>query len=256
VEQQEQHQRELTQVGRVAVAGELTASLSHELGQPLAAIVNNAEVARRLLARSGSTGGVVDPRLDEALQDVVAQGHRASEVVHAFRRFLRREHGEREALGVRDLLESVSLLLGREYAEAGVQLTLSVDPGVPALEGERVLLQQVFVNLLQNALQAAQWRPPGQVLVRGRASAGGVRITVVDSGPGIAAEVRPALFEPFVTSRSGGLGMGLPIARRVVEAHGGHMGVGRLPGAGAVLSVWLPAVRQRLTPRGAVSSLQ
>lgn len=255
VAQQEQHQRELTQVSRVAVAGELTASLSHELGQPLAAIVNNAEVARRLLARSGSTGGAVDPRLDEALQDVVAQGHRASEVVHAFRRFLRREHGEREELGVRDVLESVTLLLGREYADAGVQLTLSVDPGVPALEGERVLLQQVFVNLLQNALQAAQWRPPGQVLVRARASAGGVRITVVDSGPGIAAEVRPALFEPFVTSRSGGLGMGLPIARRVVEAHGGHMGVGRLPGAGAVLSVWLPAARQRLTSRGMASSL-
>jgi signal transduction histidine kinase len=252
---QEQHQRELAQVSRVAVAGELTAALSHELGQPLAAIVNNAEVARRLIARGEPTAVSADPRIDEALRDVVAQGHRASEVVRAFRRFLRREQGERERLGVRDLLESVTLLLGREYADAAVALTLSVDPAAPSLYGERVLLQQVFVNLLQNALQAAQRVRVGQVLVRARPSAGGVRVSVVDNGPGIAAEVRPTLFEPFVTSRRGGLGMGLPIARRVVEAHGGHMGVGRRPGGGAVLSVWLPAAPKALTCGAETSSL-
>ncbi|MFN8861959.1 MAG: ATP-binding protein [Gemmatimonadaceae bacterium] len=251
---QEQHQRELAQVSRVAVAGELTASLSHELGQPLAAIVNNAEVARRLLTRATSAAGAADPRLAEALHDVVAQGQRASEVVRAFRGFLRREQGERERLRVRDLLESVSLLLGREYRDAGVALTLSVDPSVPMVYGERVLLQQVFVNLLQNALQATGSVATGPVLVRARGAAGGVRVSVVDSGPGIAAEVRRTLFEPFVTSRRGGLGMGLPIARRVVEAHGGHMGVGRLPGGGAVLSVWLPAAKA-LTSGAGVSSL-
>lgn len=254
-EQQEQHQRELAQVSRVAVAGELTASLSHELGQPLAAIVNNAEVARRLVARSAAGAGDADPRIAEALEDVVAQGHRASDVVRAFRRFLRREHGEREVLVVRDLLHSVTLLLGREYADAAVSLTLAVDPAVPPVHGERVLLQQVFVNLLQNALQAVQPGATGQVLVRARPSGGGVRISVVDNGPGIAAEVRPRLFEPFVTSRSGGLGMGLPIARRVVDGHGGHMGVGRLPGCGAVVSVWIPAAHPALTSHEGVSSL-
>jgi C4-dicarboxylate-specific signal transduction histidine kinase len=106
----EQHQREMAQVGRVAVAGELTASLSHELGQPLAAIVNNAEVARRLLARQVAQGATSVPAIEEALLDVVAQGRRASQVVREFRRFLRREHGEREQLSVKELVESTTLL--------------------------------------------------------------------------------------------------------------------------------------------------
>jgi signal transduction histidine kinase len=243
-ESAEQHQREMAQVSRVAVAGELTASLSHELGQPLAAIVNNAEVARRLLVRQGGAAGVA-PAVDEALRDVVLQGHRASQVVREFRRFLRREQGERELMAVRELLESTTLLLRHEFVESRVQLEIRVSAAVPPVLVERVLLQQVFVNLLHNAHEAARGgapppRPP-QVLVRARAVGGGVRVSVVDSGPGFPPSVRRAAFEPFVTTRPNGMGMGLAIARRVVEAHHGQIRVGRLPGAGAVVSVWLPA---------------
>jgi C4-dicarboxylate-specific signal transduction histidine kinase len=236
----EQHQREMAQVGRVAVAGELTASLSHELGQPLAAIVNNAEVARRLLARQVAQGATSAPAIEEALLDVVAQGRRASQVVREFRRFLRREHGERELLSVRELVESTTLLLRQEFAYHGVPLHVDIAPETPAITVERVLLQQVVVNLLQNALEAARVVRNGYVLVRARPVAGGVRLSVVDNGAGFAADVRRSAFEPFVTTRASGMGMGLAIARRVVEAHGGRIGVGHLSGAGAVVSLWVP----------------
>lgn len=239
-ESAEQHQRELAQVGRVAVAGELTASLSHELGQPLAAIVNNAEVARRLVARHG-TAGAHAAAIDEALLDVVAQGRRASQVVREFRRFLKREHGERELLDVRELVDSTTLLLRQEFDASGVKWHVHVAPGTPAVLVERVLLQQVLVNLLQNAHEAARLAPNGQVLVRARPVANGVRISVADSGTGFPASMRRSAFEPFVTTRDSGMGMGLAIARRVVEAHGGHIAAGQLPRAGAVVSLWLPA---------------
>ncbi|GAB1342244.1 sensor histidine kinase [Gemmatimonas sp.] len=239
-ESAEQHHRELAQVGRVAVAGELTASLSHELGQPLAAIVNNAEVARRLVARQGADGAHA-AAIDEALLDVVAQGRRASQVVREFRRFLKREHGERELLDVRELVDSTTLLLRQEFAESGVTWHVHVAPDTPAVLVERVLLQQVLVNLLQNAHEAARLAANGQVLVRARPVANGVRLSVADSGSGFPASMRRSAFEPFVTTRSSGMGMGLAIARRVVEAHGGHIAAGQLPRAGAVVSLWLPA---------------
>ena len=247
-EQAERHQREIAQVNRVAVAGELTASLSHELGQPLAAIVNNAEVARRLATRPLEPGQPPDPLIDEALRDVVAQGRRASQVVREFRRFLRREEARREALAVEELVESARLLLRQEFADAGVALSVRVEREVPPVEAERVLLQQVLVNLLQNGLEASRGKAGGQVLLRARAVARGVRFTVADSGAGVSAAVRRTAFEPFVTSRPGGMGMGLAIARRIVEAHGGTIGIGRLPGGGAVVSFRLPTRHGVTTP--------
>jgi signal transduction histidine kinase/ligand-binding sensor domain-containing protein len=258
------HQRELAQVGRLAVAGELTASLSHELGQPLAAMVNNAEVARRLLARrdarsvvaaSGdrdrvrgrddlaSIGTEVDDmdEIDEILHDVVRQGQRASQVVREFRRFLQHGQGEREQIRVQDLLESVVRLVRHEFADAGVELTTRVAPLTPTLSAERVLLQQVLVNLLQNALEASRGTPVRRVLMRARPARGGLRISVADSGLGFAPDLRNRAFEPFVTSRSAGMGMGLAIARRLIEAHGGSIAVGKVPSGGAVVSCWLPA---------------
>lgn len=237
----ERHQREMAQVGRVAVAGELTASLSHELGQPLAAIVNNAEVARRLLVQQARGGTSVDPAVEQALHDVVAQGRRASQVVREFRRFLRRERGERELFSVSDVVHSVTLLLRRELDQHRIRMEVAVAPDTPPISAERVLLQQVFVNLLQNAIEASRRVGAPRVLIRARRVADGVRVSVVDNGPGFPPSLRRSAFEPFVTSRPDGMGMGLAIARRVVDAHGGHITVGHLAGAGAVVSFWVPA---------------
>jgi signal transduction histidine kinase len=235
-----QHQREIAQVSRVAVAGELTASLSHELGQPLAAIVNNAEVARRLIEARAAGTDMTMQRADEALRDVVQQGRRASQVVREFRRFLKRERGQRDLLTMQELLDSATVMLRQAFSEAHVALEVRIAPGTPALLAERVLLQQVMVNLLQNAIEGSRHAPAAQVLVRARPAGDGVRVTVVDNGSGFAADVRRSAFEPFVTTRSDGMGMGLAIARRVVDAQGGHIAVGHLPGAGAVVSLWLP----------------
>jgi signal transduction histidine kinase/ligand-binding sensor domain-containing protein len=258
------HQRELAQVGRLAVAGELTASLSHELGQPLAAIVNNAEVARRLLARRDERQAVaaggdmegVDGRdnraaigggrdgsdaVDEVLHDVVLQGQRASQVVREFRRFLQHGQGEREPILAQDMLESVVRLVRHEFVDARVELTPRVDRSPPTFWAERVLLQQVLVNLLQNALEATRGQPVRRVLMRARPARAGIRISVADNGPGFAPDVRDRAFEPFVTTRPTGMGMGLAIARRLIEAHGGLIAVGKLPSGGAVVSCWLPA---------------
>lgn len=241
-EEAARHERELAQVGRLGVAGELTASLSHELGQPLAAIVNNAEVARRMIER-GRDGRHVDRRaLDDVLRDVVAQGHRASEIVREFRRFLRREKGERETMSVRELMESAALLLRQEYSAAHVPLEIRIGARTPTITVERVLLQQVIVNLLQNALEAVRRVQGGRVLIRARPVARGIRITVLDNGRGFTRDVRRLAFEPFVTSRATGMGLGLAIARRVVDAHGGHIALGCFPGGGAVVSFWIPSV--------------
>lgn len=236
------HERELAQVGRLGVAGELTASLSHELGQPLAAIVNNAEVARRMVERAPQGAAVDRSALDAVLRDVVTQGHRASEIIREFRRFLRREKGERETLSVRELIDSAFLLLRHEYSEANVPIEVRIAERTPTITVERVLLQQVIVNLLQNALEAVRRAPGGRVLVRARPVARGIRITVLDNGRGFSREVRRSAFEPFVTSRATGMGLGLAIARRVVDAHGGHIGLGCFPGGGAVVSFWIPSV--------------
>ncbi|WP_396202554.1 ATP-binding protein [Gemmatimonas sp.] len=260
------HQRELAQVGRLAVAGELTAALSHELAQPLTAIVNNAEVARRMLARrderqavavagdldgvrgggdQAASGGDVDDAedvddVDEVLHDILMQGQRASQVIREVRRFLKQGRGEREPIRAPDLLESVIQLVRQEFVEAGVALEGRVDPRTPTLWAERVSLQQVLVKLLQNALEATRGQPVRRVLVRARPARDGIRISVADSGPGFAPDVRARAFEPFVTSRSAGMGMGLAIARRLIESHGGSMSVGQLSSGGAVVSCWLP----------------
>lgn len=253
------HQRELAQVGRVAIAGELTASLSHELGQPLAAIVNNAEAARRMLARregmTASPPGAgeypsddlsdvpsLHDEVDDVLHDVVIQGRRASQVVREIRRFVRHGETEREWVPVPELFAGVVRLVRHEFADAEVTLQCRTDPRTGSLWVERVLLQQVLVNLLQNALEATKGQPVRRVLMRARPSRGGTRLSVVDNGAGFSADVLPRAFDPFITTRTAGMGMGLAITRRLVEAHGGHVSIGKLPTGGAVVSCWFPAV--------------
>ena len=140
-----------------------------------------------------------------------------------------------------DMLESVLRLVRHEFADAGVELRARVDPLTPPLWAERVLLQQVLVNLLQNALEATHGQSVRRVLMRARPASAGIRISVADSGHGFAPDVRNRAFEPFVTSRSTGMGMGLAIVRRLIESHGGSVSVGKLPSGGAVVSCWLPS---------------
>jgi signal transduction histidine kinase/ligand-binding sensor domain-containing protein len=260
----ERHQRELAAVGRVALAGEMSASLAHELGQPLSAIMNDAEVAKRMLAR-GADASALKPVIDH----LVAQSERARSVIRALRGFLAPEGGtvsltgsggsadaesagtrarggrRTETIAVRTLLRSAEDLVRQEYRDAGITLETEVWEPKLSVRGERVLLEQIVVNLLTNAADAVRGRGERRVGVRARKSGAGVRITVIDSGPGVALSERTRVFAPFVSEKPRGMGMGLTIVRRLVEGHEGRIAVRRGPYGGAAFSVWLPAGRTR-----------
>ncbi|MGY8707356.1 PAS domain S-box protein [Bradyrhizobium sp. 18BD] len=231
-------QAELAHAARVATLGELTASIAHEVNQPLAAIVTSGEAGLRWLRREV-------PDLDEVgatIVQVVAQGRRASEIVARIRTFLKKAPAQQDRLDIAEIIEEAALLVARELANDDVILTFEVEHGLKPIRGDRIQLQQVLVNLLVNAGQAMAGQP-GSRTVKLRANAvDGERlaITVQDSGPGIRPEDMPRLFDPFFTTKGGGMGMGLAICRTTVEAHGGQLSAESTPGAGATFHLTLP----------------
>jgi signal transduction histidine kinase/ligand-binding sensor domain-containing protein len=232
--------RQLAHAGRVATAGELAASLAHELTQPLSAMMATASHARRLAAR-GSTA-----ELDESLALIVAQGERAGDVIHGLRDFVRRRQRPDAPVAVDRVVHDTVRLLDRELADRGVDVAV-VDARSHAGQvlGSDVQLQQVLVNLLLNAADALEERPAGARHVSVRladAADAGLRVTVHDSGPGIPPAMRDVLFDPFVSSKPSGLGLGLSLSRTIVEAHGGRLWAESPPEGGGVLHLELPVV--------------
>jgi two-component system sensor kinase FixL len=230
--------RELERLGRANVLGELVSTLAHELNQPLAAILSNAQAARRFLG-SGSP----DPlELREILDDIVRDDKRAGEVIQRLRLLLSSGSAERTQVAIRDTIQEVLAIAGVELEAQGVSVRQELGGNLPEVEADRVEIQQVIMNLLVNAVRAVSASPVGRRELRilaGRHGAGGLLVSVEDSGPGIPADVLPRLFEPFFTTRSHGLGMGLAICRRIVEAHGGRIW-GENTANGARFSFTLP----------------
>jgi signal transduction histidine kinase len=235
------HLLALARVGRLATAGELAASLAHELGQPLTAIAANAEAAAMLLASPAR-----DPdRIAGIVGSIGRDGRRAAEVVRGLRTFLKRGEPEFAPLDVNHAVREVMTLLESTLASARVRLHLELADGLPPVPGDRVPLQLVVLNLTLNAVEALRGHESERrcVMVRTRRLNGHVRVSVLDSGPGLPAGQPQRLFEPFHTTKRGGMGMGLAISRSIVEAHGGHIGARNRGGAGAVFSFTLPVQR-------------
>src|SRR3954451_16782138 len=236
-------QAELAHAARVATLGELSASIAHEVNQPLAAIVTSGEAGLRWLRREV-------PNLDEVaatIVQVVAAGRRAGEIVARIRTFLKKAPVQQDSLDIAEIIEDAALLVARELANDDVVLTSEIEHGLRPIRGDRIQLQQVLVNLLVNAGQAMSDQP-GSRTVKLRASAvDGERlaITVQDSGPGIRPDDMPRLFDPFFTTKPGGMGMGLAICRTTVEAHGGELSAESTPGAGATFRLTLPYSQER-----------
>ena len=219
-------QADLAHVTRLSTLGELTASIAHEVNQPLAAIVTNGEACLRWLRRPV-------PDMNEAEKTVtrmIANARRASEVIARLRALVRREEPDRVPVDVADLVEDSVTLLERELASHHVQLALWMAPGLPAVRGDRIQLQQVLINLALNAIQAMEGvAPEARTLTihadlspdTGRGPV--VAVMVEDTGPGATAETLPSLFTPFVSTKKDGLGIGLSISRSIVEAHGGEI---------------------------------
>ena len=230
---------QLAHLDRVAAMGELATSLAHELNQPLAAILANAQAARRLLAGA-------EPDLHEvraSLDDIVDDDKRAGEVIRRMRTLLKKDEFRPEPVDLNEAVNEVVRLLGQDAGRRGVLVELELAPGLPPVRGDTVQLQQVVLNLLVNAFEAVSRCPPERRRVRVRTReplSGNVELTVEDAGDGIPEPHLGRLFEPFFTTKSDGLGMGLSITRSILELHGGEISAQNLDGGGASFRCTLP----------------
>jgi len=234
----DQQQAELAHIGRVAAMSELAAVIAHELDQPLTALVSNAEAVRTMLRMPRPD--LADA--DDALIDVIDSGMRVAEIVRRERRLLRKSRESFESVDVNEAVHEIELFVRAEARRDGARLTFDLQPGLPPVQGDGVQLQQVFLNLARNALQAMrdQPRPSRELHVRTRSSTDEITLSVTDSGPGVQESVLARMFEPFFTTRADGLGMGLSISRSIVEAHRGRLWASRNAGHGLTVHVAIP----------------
>jgi signal transduction histidine kinase len=236
--------QELTHIGRVSAMGELTASLAHELNQPLTAILNNAQVAQEYLESDPSNFG----ELREILKDIVADDRRAADVIQRLRALLKKGALEYVPLDMNDVVDEVARLVRSDMVIRNVPMTLELTAGLPRVRGDRVQLQQVVLNMVLNGVEAMgepNGRPHALVIRTARAGATAVDIAVEDSGSGIDLNDVDRLFEPLYTTKAEGLGMGLAIVRTIVDAHGGRLRASNNASGGATFKFTLPVDLER-----------
>ena len=238
-EQQQQREAQLQRVQRVITVGEMASTLAHELNQPLAALVNYAAAARALAAQ-----GKVE-LLGDSLAALSTQALRAADIVGRIRRWVRQHPEAREPCDLNAAVDqSLALLLRAEARRHGVAVRLDLARGPLSVSADRVLLEQVVLNLGLNALQAMQSHAPPplgrELLLHTAADAGHASLQVLDRGPGLPPEIAARLFEPFFTTRSDGLGLGLNICRSIVESMGGELLARNREGGGAIFEIRLP----------------
>jgi C4-dicarboxylate-specific signal transduction histidine kinase len=231
--------QELTHIGRVSAVGELTASLAHELNQPLTAILNNAQVAQRFL--EADVPNIAEMR--EILKDIVADDQRAAEVIRRLRSLLKKDQLEQVPLDMNDVVSEVAEVIRHDVVVRNVPMTLELASGLPRVRGDRVQLQQVILNMVLNGLEAMRepnGRDPALVIRTSRGGTASVAVAVEDSGTGIEMGDVDRLFQPLYTTKVDGLGMGLAIARAIVDAHGGQLVASNNAAGGATFEFTLP----------------
>jgi two-component system, LuxR family, sensor kinase FixL len=241
-----EHQRqnlELARVGRVAVMGELAASLAHEVNNPIGAIVANASAAQRLLA----AGKIGTEELAEVVADIVADGRRAGEIVQGIRNMVRKGEARRSLVPIGDTIRELLRIVHADAIEREARVTAEVDPDAGHVWGEPVQLLQVFLNLTINSFEAmSAVRPDARrVVIRaGRDGNGDVLVSVRDFGPGFPSGMAEQLFEAFFSTKAEGTGMGLAISRSIIEAHGGTLSGENCDDGGACFTVRLPEAKE------------
>jgi C4-dicarboxylate-specific signal transduction histidine kinase len=231
----QQAQAELAHVTRVTTLGELTASIAHEVNQPLAGIITNGEACLRWLRNN-------PPDLDEArgaVARIIRDGNRASEVIRRLRALTKKSDLQKAPLDINDVIEDVVALVQREVLTHRVRLQLDLDPKLTTVFGDRVQLQQVIINMMMNGIEAmdAVTDRPRELVIRSRQhEPDQALVAVQDSGTGIDPDNMDRLFNAFFTTKPAGMGMGLSICRSIVEAHGGEMWASPNDGPGAIFS--------------------
>lgn len=240
-------QEQLIQSEKMSAIGQLLAGVAHDLNNPLASVVGFSDYLNET--------GVVPESLQEPLAVIQQEAERAANIVKNLLTFARRQEGERVVTGIRPILNRTLALLRSQLLAHRIETQMVIEPDLPEVEVDPNQLQQVFVNLLNNATQAiAATGEPGHVTITARRWLDGLAVLVSDDGPGISPEVRARVFEPFFTTKpeGHGTGLGLSICQGIVREHGGRITVENAPGRGTTFAVELPAARQkeRHAPQG------
>jgi signal transduction histidine kinase len=239
----QQHRNELEHVARIATMGELTSSLAHELNQPLAAIRNYANAAQRYL----SQGKTDLTKAREALEGILRDDSRAAEVISRIRGLLKKEEPRYRLVHMNDVIRGILAFIRSDSVLEGLSIETELAPGLPAVSGDQVQLQQVLLNLMLNAVDAMNKAKPNLrklVIKTENEEDQGVKVSVRDFGSGIDEANRDKLFEPFYTTKSAGMGMGLAISQRIIHAHGGEIRAETNPDAGATFYFTLPVAEK------------
>jgi signal transduction histidine kinase len=236
------HREQINLLSRVSLLGEMTASLAHELNQPLSAIITNANAGMRSIDKGKEDPGT----LREILLDVEADGRRAHEIIQDVRNTIKKGDPTRHRINLNELVTKVAHIVRPDAVAYSCEVETSLARDLPLIEVDPVQIQQVLVNLVSNALDAMQQTPPGRRKVEISTAGNGeneVRLSVRDHGTGIRAEVHEQLFDQFFTTKEQGLGMGLAIVRSIVESHGGRIAAENVADGGARFHFTLPVTK-------------
>ena len=224
-------QTELVQISRLTAMGEMASTLAHELNQPLSAITNYLRGSRRLLEGASEANW---GRVREAVEKAGDQALRAGQIIRRLRDFVARGETERRVESLNKIIEEASALALVGAKERGVRVRFQFDPRIDVVLADRVQIQQVLLNLIRNAIEAMEGVERRELTVSTAPFGNGeAQIKVTDTGPGIATEIADQLFQPFITTKQHGMGVGLSISRTIIEAHGGRIWVDQNPGGGA-----------------------
>jgi PAS domain S-box-containing protein len=232
---------DLAHVTRVSTLGELTSSLAHEINQPLAAILSNAQAAQRFLSQDQPDM----KEIGEILGDIIRDDNRAAGVIRKIRALLKREETRYESLSLNDVIEEILSVIRNDTALAAVSIEKEFDAGLPAVWSDRIQLQQIILNLVLNAAESMRDAEPGPrrlTVVTSRKDGLYAEVSIRDTGPGIDMTIADRLFEPFYTTKSGGMGMGLAISRDIVKSHRGEIRAANNPDKGAAFTFTVPFV--------------
>jgi PAS domain S-box-containing protein len=224
-------QAELAHVSRLNTIGHMASAFAHEINQPLSAISNYVQGCRRIL---NDQSDETSRRLQDALESANDQAQRAGQILRRLRNFMARREIEFQVESIGKLVEDTVALALLGAGDAGVRVTVALDPGVDLVLVDRIQVQQVLVNLLRNATEAMQVSERRELTISTASAENDmVLLSVADSGPGISDEVASKLFQPFVTTKQQGMGVGLSICRTIIESHGGRIWLEPNPGGGA-----------------------
>jgi PAS domain S-box-containing protein len=237
--QAELQRKELTHLMRVASLGGLSGGIAHELSQPLASILANAQAAQVMLTKREPDL----PAISEILEEIIQDDHRAGQVIHHLRKLLQKGERSEAIIGLNELIESTLRLLHFELTSRNIKLDTDLRAGLSPISGDPVELQQVLINLIMNAIEAMASIPPserGLRIATREANENSVEVSIRDSGPGMSPDQLNRIFEPFFTTKSGGLGLGLSMCSTIVTLHRGQLNLRNTAEGGIVATVSLP----------------